>query len=686
MANGSFVIGQRFLQADRRFRLIRNLADDAWQAEDIATGFVEHRSKAQMLDAWGKGTLRFVNDFEKTKSISKVEAAALNDAYEDSYRQSYDPALWAEAQARLLFVKKFERVPKTRETMIPMIREVWEDKKLWKKSSFQFSTPPDFSSVTLWIRRYLDCDRDIRSLISKSKGSSAPRTDKLIEQFADDAIELIYMQPERGTQQAVHDYVRGLVAKENINRLEGEKLKPPSHKMIKRKIAEIAPYDRWVARYGKRNADIKFRAAGMGALAEKPLARASMDHCRLDLLALDDETGLPLGRPWLTLILDEATRFVLGYYLGFADPSNVSIMRALKHTIFPKYAFLERFPALVNGWDAWGPMEVLVVDNAFEFHGNVIRNGAGQFGIDIQFCPRRQPWFKGKIERIFGTMNTGMLSTMPGKTFSNIMEKDDYDSAKHAVIRLSTLHEIIATWIVDVYHQTRHRTLKESPAEAWIKGMQTVDRWLPESSISIETAFSRREVRRLTHKGIEFDSLFYNSSDLRILRQHHGDNIEVEIRVMDDDLGSLVVVSPAGQQLIRVPALDQCYANGMTRWQHHVCKRYQRRLQDDESKALTLFEAKERIRELIRKDMGLRKKKTRNTQAKFLESKTGDNAGTTLLKSSVISTSLEAFSRKRSPGKTQHPEPTSSTASPAEIITDASNDDIPEMPSRRVAA
>jgi putative transposase len=135
-----------------------------------------------------------------------------------------------------------------------------------------------------------------------------------------------------------------------------------------------------------------------------------------------------------------------------------------------------------------------------------------------------------------------------------------------------------------------------------------------------QTFLSRQDTRRLTHKGIEFDCLYYNSQDMRLLREKHGSEIFVEVRLMDDDLGSIIVVSPEETQLIRVPAIDQKYAAGMTRWQHGVCKRYQRRLQDDEAVVLTLFEAKERIRALIRKDMGLIKRDSRKKQARFNES------------------------------------------------------------------
>src|SRR5258708_16422102 len=62
-------------------------------------------------------------------------------------------------------------------------------------------------------------------------------------------------------------------------------------------------------------------------------------------------------------------------------------------------------------------------------------------------------------------MNHDLMQGIPGTTFSNILERDDYDPGKHAVVMLSTFHEILHKWIVDVYLQTPHRGVKDTPAQ-----------------------------------------------------------------------------------------------------------------------------------------------------------------------------------------------------------------------------
>jgi putative transposase len=490
MAAGSFQVGQRFSLEDRRYRLSRSLEDDTWQFEEIASGRIFEKKQAELLTLWGQGKLAFASEARSFVQATKVETSALNSAFEDAYRQSYSEESWKQAQGRLAFVSRLESVPMTKAIVQPIVRDIWEDKSIWKDGAI-FHRAPCFATVAVWVRDYRLSGGDIRSLVCRdhAKGSRESLLGSIVEEIADDAIETIYMTPERQTIQEVREHARGLIAKRNLGRLASEKIPTPSFAYFKRKIGQIAPYDKWRARYGQRIADIKFRAAGQGVPECKPLARACMDHCRLDVVVLDDESGLPLGRPWLTLILDEATRYVLGYYIGFEEPSNVSVARALRHAFMPKEELLAAYPQIKCGWDAWGAMRIVVVDNGLEFHGTVIRSGVGRFGTDVQFCPRKKPWFKGKIERFFGTVNTGLLCGLPGKTFCNILEKEDYNPAKNAVIRLSTLKEIVLTWIVDIYHQKNHRGIGQSPAAAWTQGIQTVDRWLPESSLSVESAF-----------------------------------------------------------------------------------------------------------------------------------------------------------------------------------------------------
>ena len=90
-----------------------------------------------------------------------------------------------------------------------------------------------------------------------------------------------------------------------------------------------------------------------------------------------------------------------------------------------------------------------------------------QIGIDIQYAKVLVPWYKGKLERFQGTINHDLMHGNPGTTFSNTWERDDYDPSRHAVVLLSTYREMLHKWIIDVYLQTPHRGIGDTPAHRW---------------------------------------------------------------------------------------------------------------------------------------------------------------------------------------------------------------------------
>ena len=616
MIGGSFSVGQRLTLNHQVHRVLRDLGKGVISLEELATGRIVEHALPDLLVAWKAGNL-ILGDGSVTPDSALNQAIA--SAHLDAFRQTYSEAEQDQAKARLAFVERLEKLPRTVSVMGPLIEEIWADKKLWKGGN-PLKACPHFTTVLAWITAYQDSGRDIRVLVDSNqrKGNTSGRHHEIVQTIVRDLIETRYLTLERPPLKAVRKEAVGLINQRNATRLKSEQLTIPGYGYFRTLVKAMAPYDVHRARYGQRAADIKFRAAGRGVPALQPLARAAMDHSRMDVFVVDERTGLPLGRPWLTLIIDEHSRYVLGYYLGFEEPSNVSMTRALRHALAPK----DPHPDLTNPWDAWGVIDRRVVDNGLEFHARALEAGAGRYGIDIQFCPRRKPWYKGKIERFFGTLNTGLLADMKGKTFSSVVLKGDYDPIKHAVMSLATLRRVVQMWIVDVYHQEVHSGLGMTPQEAWNDGIQRVDRYLPPSSVAVDAAFSAACQRELSHKGIEFDSLFYNSPDLGALRELHGNKIKVEVRTCDDDLGHVVVVSPDQQTLIKVPALEVEYAAGLTRWQHKVCKRYQRRVQEDEAREISLQAARQKIRSLIEEDMRLGSRKSRKSQQRFMEDDT----------------------------------------------------------------
>ena len=329
------------------------------------------------------------------------------------------------------------------------------------------------------------------------------------------------------------------------------------------------------------------------------LRRAEIDHTPLNVLVIDEKTFLPLGRPWLTLIVDVAHRVILGYALSFEPPSYLSVMRCLKHAILPKTYLKDRYPDLENDWPCYGLMDSLGLDNGADFHSTGLYDMAARYGIDLDFCRVGEPWTKGIIERAQGTINRAVAHGQPGTLFEDLIERGDYKSASKACITLDEVHHLIHIWIVDYYHQKNHRGIGTAPIASWLKEMAHREIPLPTSSVELDQALAVRFTRTLSHKGIELDHLFYNSPDvLRVIAASAG-RIEVEVARPADDVGYVYLNDPIAERFVKVPVIARYaeYANGLTPWQHAQCVRYSKKHHASRDDSVALATAKHRIRQ-----------------------------------------------------------------------------------------
>ena len=601
MSTSTFTEGIVVEIDNRLYKLLRKIDADTWQAEESRTKRISEFTALALRTLYADGQLKFY--CEQAAAQLPPERNALVD---------FRPEQWDLAKTRRAYVTAVLDLPATESRIVRVIQEVWEKIR-------QPSKAPNPRTVLRWKRKYTQAARDVRSLIDQSdrKGNKSKRYASETEDFVAQAIELVYLKIERGTIQGTLDRASALVNRENKLRPDAIQLPLPTRRLVKRMINDLPAYDRYAARHGRVAATRHFRTVIAHRTTEAPLERAEMDHTQLDKMVIDDDTGMPLGRPWLTACIDDYTRNVLGIYVSFEPPSHFTVARCLKHAFLPKVRLRQDYPAIKNDWMAHGVMRELVVDNGAEFHSDSLENACYSLGVELHYSARKTPWFKGKIERWNGTINRETAHGTPGTTFQNIFEKSEYDPAKHAVVRYSVLKEIIYTWIVDVYQQRPHRTLKVPPALMWERSISPDAIPVPDDPAQLDAILGRSEVRRLTHKGIELYGLLYNSPELTILRRDLGDKFDVEIRVDAADIGKIIVFSPDKRQMFTVHSLSPKYAAGLSEWQHRVCKRYA--AAQNKFEAEGWLEAKLHIAELIQNEVLHKKHRTRSRVARYNE-------------------------------------------------------------------
>jgi len=134
-----------------------------------------------------------------------------------------------------------------------------------------------------------------------------------LERIIDTAIQTHYLVRPRTPMETVYKEVR--------RRCHAEKRVTPSRNCVLRRIRALDA--RFVARkrLGTKSAEsIALSTPGM-LEATEALELIQIDHTLADVMIVDSVYRRSIGRPWLSLAIDVATRSVLGFHLGLEAPS-----------------------------------------------------------------------------------------------------------------------------------------------------------------------------------------------------------------------------------------------------------------------------------------------------------------------------------------------------------------------------
>ncbi|MBK3778141.1 DDE-type integrase/transposase/recombinase, partial [Azospirillum brasilense] len=307
-------------------------------------------------------------------------------------------------------------------------------------------------TIRRWYRLWDRFGRDIRVLIPHHhrRGNHQPGLLNAPEQSAlmTKAIKQHYLgMPRKRKSYAYQQYVKAC---------QVAQLEPASYRtfrlFIRRNHTEREEYE---SRYGKRAAYLKFGIFDRTTPSERPLEEVELDHCLIDLIASHPLTDRLLGRPWLTALLDRATRVIMGVHLSFEVPSYACLQRALAHAFWKKD--LSGFEDLEHDWPCHGIPEWIFSDNGRELRSRSLRLTETMLDFAVVNLPVKSPWLKGAVERLFGTIGVQVFSHQEGTVLSRT--KDFYNPVARARRSLPEINHMLLKWIVDDYHVTKHGTL-----------------------------------------------------------------------------------------------------------------------------------------------------------------------------------------------------------------------------------
>jgi putative transposase len=442
------------------------------------------------------------------------------------------------------------------------------------------SKAPSTRQMQRWISEWLSSGCDIEMLVPQTanRGNEKERLHPKARQILEDTIEERYFVTTRPTAVAVHAHVARSIAEFNEPLPEKDHLPVPSITSVRRSLSRIDKYTLLCTRFGRRKADVKYRPTGSSPQTTRHNEVWEIDHTTVDLIVIDAATGMAIGRPTVTVAIDRHTRMVTGFHIGFDPPGTFAVMECLRNAILPKDRVVVGM-GLANPWPTMGTPDTLVPDQGREFKSRTFIEAMLTLGVDVQYTPVLKAWYKGKIERFFLTLMIYLFHRIPGTTFSDIFDRNKETTPETvAVCTLENLRREMLSFVVDVYHQRRHRGLGVSPLEAWNRSVELHGmKPLPDPA-RVATALSHVEYRIPQHYGIQYEGLIYNSADVAVVRVRPGKTMPVRIAVDARDLSEVQFLDPEDNTWRTVPiqAAMAPHVEGVSLEKHKMARALQR--------------------------------------------------------------------------------------------------------------
>lgn len=353
-------------------------------------------------------------------------------------------------------------------------------------------------------------------------------------------------------------------------RCEEADLAPPSYLTVARRIpALFGPEE--IAK--KRSANPKhlhrLKARPGYIYAAHPMDVCQIDHTPTDINLVEVVEGgrTFVGRAYLTIVTDVATRCIFGFCLTLEKPSALSVALCLAQAMCPKDEWLVA-RGIEHGWPMFGRPRLLVTDSAKEFKGNAFQRGCEDYGIRIRYRDRGRVHQGGVVERLLGKLN-GVLATQPGSTGRSVADRDQYPAERRARLSFADLERCVALAVIDHNLQQNARTLRV-PASEWDRQAHELARF-DDDPMRVLLAFMPGTERRISPQGVSMFALDYYSPWLSELVPQRDRLGKLELRYDPRDISHVYARDPETREFRSVERRDGMLAP-MTLWEHEAIR------------------------------------------------------------------------------------------------------------------
>jgi len=229
------------------------------------------------------------------------------------------------------------------------------------------------------------------------------------------------------------------------------------------------------------------------------------DHYKLPIWLINEQGKA--AHPWITVILDDYSRAVVGYRFTWTAPTALHTALTLRQAIMRKED---------PRWSMHGIPTKFYTDHGKDFTSEHLEQIGAELQLQVLFSAPGVPRGRGKVERFFQTLEQLLLQRLAGYSPKERgPNQRDLDEARARTARLSLeeLEQIFRIWLLEEYHQRLHSQTKATPQDRWEEGnfVPRVPDSLAQLDLLLLTVSKERYVQQ---DGVSFEGYRYIHSTL----------------------------------------------------------------------------------------------------------------------------------------------------------------------------
>lgn len=291
-------------------------------------------------------------------------------------------------------------------------------------------------------------------------------------------------------------------------------LSVPSYKQVYKIVKSMPNSIIELAHYGVKSYSEKYDLIYTRE-SERPNEFWQADHTLLDIEVWDDKKQR--RRPWLSVIIDDYSRAVSGYFISFDAPSAIHTALMFHQAIWRKEN---------TEWPICGIPETFYTDHGSDFTSQHLEQVAMDLKIRLVFSKIGVPRGRGKIERFFLSTNQLLLERLPGYTKNRTGEK---------LLTIQELEKQIEHFLIYDYNHRIHSSTQKTPVNYWNESGFLPQ--MPESLEDLDLLLLHVSKSRKVHSdGIRFQGFRYINTNLSAFVGE-----SVQIRYNPQDLAEIRV-------------------------------------------------------------------------------------------------------------------------------------------------